>query len=191
MLSHVLSSPPQSFRQSWDFRGQSAISEVTWHCQAFHHRSAGRRFWNISTFKENFEELQKHLAGIISLPVRTDRWEGLDLVLLGVLGLVDLDKEDVHLVNICNEYSEWNIFVKIIIDVRPPYVFEESFQCLWEFFLIPSLMFMFLANLIKLLVNLLQTLNEFITSLLIILCQMSPNRTILYHNLWFISQPPW
>ena len=55
---------------------------------------------------EDFEELQNHLAKIISLPVETDRWEGLDLVLLGVLWLIDLDKEDVHLVNVCYEYVE-------------------------------------------------------------------------------------
>ena len=66
------------------------------------------------------------LAKIISLPVETDRWEGLDLVLLGVLGLVDLDKEDVHLVNTTKKYEIWiwNIFVKIIFVVDSPYLFE-------------------------------------------------------------------
>ena len=40
---------------------------------------------------------------------------------------------------------------------------------------------MFIANLIKLFVNLLQDFNEFITSLLIILYHTSPVGTILYH----------
>ena len=42
---------------------------------------------------------------------------------------------------------------------------------------------MFIANLIKLLVNLLQALNQFITSFLTILYHMSPIGTILYHKL--------